>query len=417
MKKRILIVLLFVVVKVGAQTPAFSSIDGLFENGRYQLALEKLEVIETPSFLSNYKTAVIYEAIDNYKQTARFLEKALRFKEDKNARLKLAKVYQRLNKSKISIEIYENLLAKDSLNLLLAYQLGKLYVKTKNYQKAIVVFKNLIERDAKNAHYSYQLGLSYAFVKERDLMINSFLNAHRKDTAYVRVISKLALSFFKLRDRDSTYLFVNKGLELEPNHTSLNRIMVNQFYREKKYKETIPVLLKLDSVKKMDLYNNTMLAKAYYNLEDFEKAKLRFENVVALDNEDFKTFTYLGHIAMKQEKYNNAMFNYYRATLTGKVKRDKEYYGLANAYYEMKKPKMALKFYEKACEENFKNYKAKFQVAKITDALYKDKKMAYKHYKKYEERFLDSDKVMSAFVLKRISDIKKDYFMRGEKLE
>ena len=168
------------------------------------------------------------------------------------------------------------MLAKYSLNLLLAYQLGKLYLKTKNHQKAIAVFKNLIERDAKNAYYSYQLGLSYAVVKERDLMINSFLNVHKKDTTHVRTISKWALSFLKLRDRDASYLLVNKGLELELNHTSLNRIRVNQFYTEKQYKETIPVLLKLDSIKKMGLYTNTMLVKAYYNLEDFENAKLRF---------------------------------------------------------------------------------------------------------------------------------------------
>jgi hypothetical protein len=82
--------------------------------------------------------------------------------------------------------------------------------------------------------------------------------------------------FLKLKDRDATYLLVNKGLELELNHTSLNRIRVNQFYTEKQYKETIPVLLKLDSIKKMGLYTNTMLVKAYYNLEDFENAKLRF---------------------------------------------------------------------------------------------------------------------------------------------
>jgi tetratricopeptide (TPR) repeat protein len=220
-----------------------------------------------------------------------------------------------------------------------------------------------------------------------------------------------------LNDKDSTYLFINKGLELAPNNESINRIKVNQLYRERKYEETIPILLKLDSIKKMNLFNNTMLGKAYYNLDDFENAKVRFEKVVKIDTEAYKNFTYLGHIAMKQKKFKSAMFNYYRATATGKVKRDEEYYGLANAYYEMKRPKIALKFYEKAYEENFKNYKAKFQIAKITDALYKDKKMAYKHYKKYEERFLDSDKVMSAFVLKRISAIKKDYFMKGETLE
>lgn len=156
--------------------------------------------------------------------------------------------------------------------------------------------------------------------------------------------------FLKLKDRDATYLLVNKGLELELNHTSLNRIRVNQFYTEKQYKETIPVLLKLDSIKKMGLYTNTMLVKAYYNLEDFENAKLRFQKVVKIDTEAYKNFTYLGHIAMKQKKYSSAMFNYYRATATGKVKRDAEYYGLENAYYEMKILKMVLKLYKKAFE-------------------------------------------------------------------
>jgi tetratricopeptide (TPR) repeat protein len=416
MKEKILILILFTVLKVGAQTSSFSIVDSLFEKGRYQLALKELDA-KQPSFLSNYKKAVIYESIDNYEQTLRYLIKALSFKENKKASLKLAKVYQRLRKPKVSIGIYENLLAKDSLNLVMTYQLGKLYLKTKNHQKSIAIFKSLIKKDSINAHYSYQLGLSYAFAKERDRMINSFIDTYKKDTAHIRVLSKLALSFFKLNDKDSTYLFINKGLELAPNNESINRIKVNQLYREKKYEETIPILLKLDSIKKMNIFNNTMLGKAYYNLYDFENAKVRFEKVVKIDTEAYKNFTYLGHIAMKQKKFKSAMFNYYRATATGKIKRDEEYYGLANAYYEMKIPKMALKFYKKAFEENGKNYKAKFQLAKLTDDLYEDKKMGYKHYKKYKDLFLDSDKVMTTYVLKRISEIKKDYFMRGEKLE
>jgi tetratricopeptide (TPR) repeat protein len=194
MKKKILIVLLFTIFKVGAQTSTFFVVDSLFEKGRYQLALKELDA-KQPSFLSNYKKAVIYESIDNYGQTLRYLEKALSFKENKKASLKLAKVYQRLRKPKVSIGIYENLLAKDSLNLVLAYQLGKLYLKTKNHQKSIAIFKSLIKKDSTNAHYSYQLGLSYAFAKERDCMINSFIDTYKKDTAHIRVLSKLALSF------------------------------------------------------------------------------------------------------------------------------------------------------------------------------------------------------------------------------
>ena len=43
--------------------------------------------------------------------------------------------------------------------------------------------------------------------------------------------------------------------------------------------------------------------------------------------------------------------------------------------------------------------------------------MGYKHYKKYKDLFLNSDKVMTTYVLKRILDIKKEYFTKGEKLQ
>ena len=46
MKKKILVLLLFVLIKVEAQTSTFSTIDSLFEKGRYQLALKELKQID-----------------------------------------------------------------------------------------------------------------------------------------------------------------------------------------------------------------------------------------------------------------------------------------------------------------------------------------------------------------------------------
>ena len=48
---------------------------------------------------------------------------------------------------------------------------------------------------------------------------------------------------------------------------------------------------------------------------------------------------------------------------------------------------------------------------------YKEKKIAYRHYNAYIERFYDSDKDIAAFVRSRIKEIKKDYFLRGESLK
>ena len=80
MKKKIILVLLFVIVKVEAQTSTFAVADSLFEKGRYKMALKELDKSDA-SFLSNYKKAVIYESIDDYKKAAQFLEKAITFKD------------------------------------------------------------------------------------------------------------------------------------------------------------------------------------------------------------------------------------------------------------------------------------------------------------------------------------------------
>ena len=139
MKKNILILLILTIVKVEAQTSTFAVSDSLFAKGRYQLALAALDKKED-SFLANYKKAVIYESIDNFKKAAYYFEKALTFKEDEKASLKLAKNYRALSLSYKAIPIYEALLEKDSLNLVLKYQLGKMYVINRKPKKAVKTF-------------------------------------------------------------------------------------------------------------------------------------------------------------------------------------------------------------------------------------------------------------------------------------
>ena len=108
--------------------------------------------------------------------------------------------------------------------------------------------------------------------------------------------------------------------------------------------------------------------------------------------------------------------SYLMATFIGEEKRDEEYYGLATVFYETKKPKQAMRAFEEAFKENRRNYKALYQLAKLSDDYYKDKKIAYKHYIKYIETFYESDEDMANFVRRRIKDIKKEYFLKGETL-
>ena len=135
------------------------------------------------------------------------------------------------------------------------------------------------------------------------------------------------------------------------------------------------------------------------------------------NRENYKSFTYRGHIASKEKKFKAAEMLYRMATFIGKEKRDEEFYGLGTVNYELKKTKQAIFYFDKSFKENRKNYKALYQLAKLSDDYYKDKKIAYNHYIKYLDRFEDKDITIKDFVKERIKEIKKVYFLRGESLE
>jgi tetratricopeptide (TPR) repeat protein len=416
MKKKLIVLLLLAIVKVEAQTSTFAVSDSLFAKGRYKLALKELDKKEA-SFLSNYKKAVIYESIDNFKKAAFYLKKAIEFKDDEKANLKLAKNYRASGLSKKAIPIYEKLLVEDSLNLVLKYQLGKMYVINRRPKEAISTFKYLVKNDTNNANYSYYLGLAYALNGQRDPMINSFIATYKKDTTHLKAIKRLANSFLKLNDKDSTQLFVDKGLALNRNDIDLNKLKINQLYKDKDYLSAVPLLKNLDTIDKKDTYSKAMLGRVFYYLDSLEQAKNIFTKLSFIDREDHKSNTYLGDIYLREKNYGKAMINYLIATTKGKDHRDLEYYGLARVFYETKKPKKALKAFEKAYHENPLNYRALYQLATISDDYYKDKKIAYRYYNEYYERFHKKDEGMTNFVRNRINEIKKAYFMRGETLK
>lgn len=154
--KQVVFILIFIIMslKTEAQTSTFKPIDSLLSIGRYQKALVQLKK-QPISFQKNKKIADIYVLIDNHKQAVKYYEKALELKDDYQIKLKLGKSYKKEKKLQKSISVFENIIAKDSGNLLVKYQLGKLYLQTKQPLKAKKTFKELILKDKNNANFYY----------------------------------------------------------------------------------------------------------------------------------------------------------------------------------------------------------------------------------------------------------------------
>jgi tetratricopeptide (TPR) repeat protein len=409
------VVLTLSILNVNTQED-FKVIDNLIETGRYQKALNLLQTKE-PSFKTNYKIATIYEAIDNTRKASNYFKKALSYKDDYKTKIRLGKSLLKEKKIREVVKLYEGICEKDPENLIAKYTLGKRYLQIKKYEDAKRIFKKLIVADNSNANYYYQYALSNPQPKKIFKRIDYYLLAYKKDQKHFNSIEKLARSFTIIKDRDSALVFIDKGLKLRPNHIDLNRLKINSLFRNKKYKESLKLLEHIDSIQPNEHYTHKMFGRCYFNLEDYDKAEKHFQKASKLDIDDFNSMIYLGDVAMMKKKTRMAMFYYMSGTTRGKKKRDRAYMGLATVFAEMKEPKKVLESYKNAVEENVKNYKALFEFAKQSDNYYKDKKIGFKLYKRYQDRFTGKDSINDEFVKTRIKDIKKQYFLKGEILE
>ena len=415
LKKLLFLIIILCSLNAEAQTSAFLTIDSLMQYGRYKKALTLLNK-QPSSFLKHKKTGTIYELLDNNRLASQEYNAALGFKEDYLTKIKLANSYKKERKYNAAITTYKQLLTEDNKNLLVKYKLAKLYLATKQISKAKTSFKELIKQDNTNANYSYYLGLIYELLQSNNARIDNYLAAYKKDTQHLKAIEKLAIAFSQLNDKDSTNLFIKKGLAINPRHKNLNKLKINALYTSKKYQKALLNLQYLDSLYPNDYYTTRMLGKSYLKMDSLEKAKTYFKNAIKLDRKDFKNHTYLGEIYLKQKKYEKAKLEYFLATFIGKKKRDKVYLGLAKVYYELKEPKNVIKNYKKAVKENTNNFKALYFLATFSDNYYQDKKIAYKHYETYLNRFEYKDSVFTATAKRRIKEIKKEFFLKGEVL-
>ena len=417
MKKLYILILVCVSIKVGAQTSTFSHADSLLAKGKYRLALASLKSMDTLQDVSNFKIGNIYTSIDDYKNAVVFFKKSLEYNQSSKVQLSLAKAYHKVKKYKAAIVIYESFLETNTDNLIVTYQLGKLYLSVNNLEKATKIFKTLSEKDVTNPNYHYQLGLIAARRGNGNGMLDNFLNAYKKDSTHVKSVYQLAKTFALIRKKDSSKLFTGKGLLLDSLHINLNRLKINELYRDEKYNEAISRLKMLDSISPNDLYNKKMLGRSYFNIDSLDLAKVNFEAAKKLDKEDFKILTYLGHIYKAKKDTRKAMINYLRATKVGAKERSEEYFSLGMLYLEKKEYLTAIGMLKIAVKENRRRHKILYQLAITSDSFYKDKKIAYNLYDDYIMRFEVKDKDITAFVKNRMKEIKKELFLKGEKVD
>lgn len=418
MKKIFVILLLLIVaLKTEAQTSVFTVIDELLLNGNYQEALVLLEKEQPKTIEVLDKTASIYQTIGNYTKAIEFYQKALEIEENELMKVKLGQVYNAAGLTSKTILIYEEIIEKDTSNLLVANSLGKLYLAKNQPKRAEKIYRYLKKKDSLNPNYPFQLAESLSKQNKELEMGQSYLDAYNLDTLHIKSMYELAKFFKTLRIRDSSMLFIDKGLKIDSSNINFLQLKANELYFSKDFKGALKYLNVLDSLNFKSVNTYEMFGMCYLNLKEYERSEIYFRNALKIDNSDPKIWYRLGTLYYEQENYKPAEMFLTQSIIKAKPDIDKQYMLLGIISKEQNNLKAAINYFNEAFKNNYSNYNALFQLAFASDTYYKDKKIALKQYQKYIERFESRDKEMTFFVIQRIKDIKKQYFIEGEIVE
>ena len=101
----------------------------------------------------------------------------------------------------------------------------------------------------------------------------------------------------------------------------------------------------------------------------------------------------------------------------GKGDLDKQYLLSGIIEKEELNLKVAVKNFKEAVSYNYKNSDALFQLAFASDSYFKDQKIALKYYQRYIQKFEGKSPKLTEYANRRITEIKKEYFLKGEIVE
>ncbi len=406
--------LILISSKTEAQSSVFAIVDDLLLKGDYQKALVLLEKQEPITIEVLDKTASIYQTTGNYTKAIECYDKALKIEQNEALQVKLGNVYNSAGLTTKAIAVFENIIEKDTSNLLVANSLGKLYLGQNKAKKAERMFRFLKKKDSLNPNYPFQLAEALSKQNKPFKMGQSYLDAYNLDTMHIKSIYELSKFFKELRLKDSTMLFIDKGLEIDSININFLQLKVNQLYFSKNFDETIIYLNKLDSLNFKSVNTYEMFGMCYYNLKDFEKAEASYKSALRIERNNPKILYRLATLYYEKKDIEKAKLYLRMSIVSAKPEIDKQYFLFGTIFKEEHNLKMALGNFEKAYQNNYHNYKALFEVAITSDAYFKDKKIALNHYKKYFQQFESRDKEMTEYVIQRIKELKKELFLEGE---
>ena len=379
--KRISVLILLLVLKVGAQTPTLIIADSLYAIGNYSEAIENLNKIPEPT-----------EAVQ----------------------LRLARSYEAKGDLETALDNYRAVLEKQPEKLLTTIAYGEVLIKAGKLQKADSLFQKLTNKFPKNASFQFQLGE----IKEK-IQDSTYLDYFQKtvllDSTHQQALYKLSKNALSLRDFATSEKLSLQGLNANSNNASLLSILAQTYFNENSFVLAIAPFEKLLELGQGNEFVHSKLGFCYYNQNNFEDAITQYNMALAYEDRNSDTHYNLGKLYAKQGDLKKSETHLLMALLIKKQPVDSEFLSLALTYKLQEDHQKTYEYCNKALEENPNNERALYERAVAADNYFKDQKTVLNHYQAYLSKYeKDGNENLVYLGRTRMKDIRAELHLKGE---
>ncbi len=346
--------ILVVLLGLSANLLAQSKMDSLLLEGNYVEALTIANqcIQEDSTNLKCLEAAGISAfRLGNFLIAKQSFLTALTFQKDNQKILKLlANVYELEENIPKSVKYYNKLLKLDSTNSIFFRKLGQLYMKADMYHDAFPYFAEAYKINA-----------------------NDFFT--------VKGMVELLTSNKQYTLADS---ILTEALLIDSTNIQFVLMSARSKYIQKEYQSTVD---RIESIRgKIDLsnYYNKMVGFSYLQIDSLDKAIWHLSKSLVDEPRPEHANYYLG-IAYDKKNEKELALEYYAQAIDAGTSQDLDLYhhSMAKIHKERNELKQAVHHYTEATK-NSDDPLLFFLLAQVCDEYYKDKNIAIRYYKKYE---------------------------------
>jgi len=281
---------------------------------------------------------------------------------------------------------YKEILKLDSINATSISYLGLIYEREQNYPVASDYYQQLLDIDSTNSYY-FKQNAAMALKMGKTIPAIAFYNrAHQLNKSDISVITQLSELYLSLDALEFSNQFIEKGLHLNRNNFALRYVNARLKNKEKDNEGVIENIEHCMALGDTIVYYQKLLGAAYIKEEEFEKGRYHFERLVEKKKDGESTHYYLalayaglGDPAKSNEHYEIAIE-------MGISENTPLYYrNLASNYEDQNQLREAIKAYQSALIYSDAS-SIYYDLGRLSDVYYKDKKIALKYYQKFLDR-------------------------------